>query len=197
MDDSGEGLLSARNWWARDRGSKPAAFWLVLVLWAAMLVMATAPARASDGLHGIMLELMELCRSEPAGACVDWAWPHADLDDDRRLSLSESELLLKRVRTWALRHRADLVPEMRNGVFLGLMVVQTLGVERLITSYDNDGDGALSRGELLQDLKIDGRPLPDLIRDPDGFDRARFAKRLGAAAPLVPSSESENIEPTP
>jgi hypothetical protein len=197
MGGSGEGLLVDSIWQAWDWRRKPAVFLFALVLGTALIVAASVPARASDGLHGIMLELMELCRRAPAGTCVDWAWPHVDLDDDRRLSVSESELLLKKVRTWALRHRADLVPEMRNGVFLGLMVVQTLGVERLITSYDSNGDGSLSRGELLQDLRVDGRPLPDLIRDPEGFDRASFAKKLGAAAPLVPSSEAESFEPTP
>lgn len=197
MGGSGEGLFNGGVWRARGWRRKPAAFVLALALGTTLAVAVSVSARASDGLHGIMLELMELCHRAPAGSCVDWAWPHVDLDDDRRLSVSESELLLKKVRTWALRHRADLVPEMRNGVFLGLMVVQTLGVERLITSYDSDGDGALSRGELLQDLRTDGRPLPDLIRDPNGFDRASFAKRLGAAAPLVPSSEAETLEPTP
>jgi hypothetical protein len=181
---------------------KSAAGFFAPVLLAGLVLVGTVtvglgPARASDGLHGIMLELMELCRTAPAGNCVDWAWPHADLDDDQRISLSESELLLKKVRTWALRHRADLVAETRNGVFLGLMVVQSLGVERLITSYDSDGDGALNRGELLQDQRVDGRPLPKLIRDPKSFDRTRFAERLGAAAPLVPSADSQDFEPTP
>jgi hypothetical protein len=185
MGDSGKGALAASIWRIMVMKSKPVARLLASASLAVWILAAALPARASDGLHGIMLELMEICRTAPAGSCVDWAWPHADLDDDQRISLSESELLLKKVRRWALRHQADLIPEMRNGVFLGLMVVQTLGVDRLVASYDSDGDGALNRGELLQDLKIDGRPLPDLVRDPKGFDRDRFAERLGAAAPLA------------
>ena len=176
---------------------KTTASFLAAALLVGLVFVPASPARASDGLHGIMLELMELCRTSPAGSCVDWAWPHADLDDDQRISLSESELLLKKVRTWALRHRAELVPEMRNGVFLGLMVVQSLGVERLIASYDSNGDGALNRGELMQDLRTDGRPLPDLVRDPEAFDRTRFAQRLGAAAPLVSPSTDEDYGSTP
>lgn len=67
----------------------------------------------------------------------------------------------------------------------GLMVVQVAGLPNLFKSYDTNHDGFLSRQEMLADVKLDQRPVAQLVRDPDAVDWSSLTRRLGLAAPLL------------
>ena len=60
-----------------------------------------------------------------------------------------------------------------------------VGIDNLIASYDTNGDGFLSKEELLADVKLDQRPLPVVLSDPKSVDWDRLAGRAGVAAPLL------------
>ena len=116
---------------------------------------------------------------------MEIAWPYADRNGDQGLSAEELEALRQDVTGWVLTEPNALAREMRSGVLLGLVVVRAVGMNRLFVSYDTNGDGSIDRRELTQDLTLDGRPLPQLLSDPNGFDRKAFAERLGGAAAIL------------
>ena len=49
--------------------------------------------------------------------------------------------------------------------------------------------GRLTRAEAFSDITLDERPLEEVIKDPQAFDRAAFVKRLGFAGPLLETIE--------
>ncbi len=46
--------------------------------------------------------------------------------------------------------------------------------------YDTDGDGALTQAEATADLKLDERPVPELVRTRELVDWPRLRQRFGA-----------------
>jgi hypothetical protein len=60
-----------------------------------------------------------------------------------------------------------------------------LGIDTIFESYDADGNGQLTRDEAAADLRLDARPLPVLLEDPDAVDWTRLRARLGPAAILL------------
>ena len=66
-----------------------------------------------------------------------------------------------------------------------VVVIDAVGLDKLVASYDADGDGKLSKKELLTDVRLDGRPLGQVLLDPKAVDRQAVAKRLGALSPVV------------
>jgi hypothetical protein len=142
------------------------------------------PASAAE-LSKLVNRLSDDCVRLPAETCLEIAWPYADRDGDQQLSAGELESLWSDVTGMVLTQPDSLSRRMRSGMILGLVVVKSVGMERLFVSYDINGDGGIDRDELMQDLSLDGRPLPQLLRDPEGFDRRAFSERLGGAASLL------------
>ncbi|MCE3247903.1 MAG: hypothetical protein K0R41_1728, partial [Geminicoccaceae bacterium] len=68
--------------------------------------------------------------------------------------------------------------------------VDSIGLERLHALYDADQDGLLSRSELLADVRLDERPLGEVLLDPAAVDHRAVARRLG-----IPPSMVENALP--
>jgi hypothetical protein len=68
---------------------------------------------------------------------------------------------------------------------LGFLVVDGLGVERLHGLYDVNQDGLVDRDELLADVRLDERPLGEVLLDGEALDRAALAARLGVPPALV------------
>jgi hypothetical protein len=77
-----------------------------------------------------------------------------------------------------------------SGLALGLLLVDSLGLERLHALYDSDADGVVSRSELLADVQLDQRPLAETLLDPAAVDRRAIARRLG-----LPPALLDRLEP--
>ena len=120
-----------------------------------------------------------ICQSRRATECVDRAWRFADADFDQGLSLDELEALRADLEVWAIWRQADLAEHERSGIALGLWLVDSIGLEYLHTAYDADGNGLISRSELLADVRLDERPIAAVLVDPAAVDHAAIARRLG------------------
>ena len=131
-----------------------------------------------------------LCSQQPAPACVALAWSFADSDGDEGLSVAELAAIRAGLESWALRHRDRLSASEQSGLALGLLLVDSLGLERLHALYDTDADGAISRSELLADVQLDQRPLAETLLDPAAVDRRAIARRLG-----LPPALLDRLEP--
>ncbi len=83
------------------------------------------------------------------------------------------------------RHRGALPPLERRLADGLLWTVDLIGTDTLFAGYDTDGDGRLTAGELFADIRIDGRPLGALLRDPEAIDWARMRARFGRAVMLL------------
>jgi hypothetical protein len=120
-----------------------------------------------------------VCQSRRATECVDLAWRFADADADRGLSLDEVEALRADLEVWAIWRQAELAEHERSGIALGLWLVDSVGLEYLHAAYDANGDGLISRSELLADVRLDERPIGTVLLDPAAVDHAAIARRLG------------------
>jgi hypothetical protein len=131
-----------------------------------------------------------VCLYRPAAACVEAGWAFADRDADQGLSVLELEEVRNELRAWAQWRAEDLHPTERSLLALGFLVVEGVGVERLHGLYDQDGDGIVDREELLADVRLDERPLGEVLLDREAVDRAAIAARLG-----VPPALLERLQP--
>ncbi|HET8727614.1 MAG TPA: hypothetical protein VFO41_08910 [Alphaproteobacteria bacterium] len=126
-----------------------------------------------------------ICSTAPAADCVAEAWSFGDEDGNGRLDSAEAGSLRDTLLGWAEWNGNSADDDERALIFLGLSMVEAVGLERLITSYDGDGDGSLSRDELLADVRLDERPLGEVLADPRSVDRAAMSRRLGALGPML------------
>ena len=126
-----------------------------------------------------------LCLKAPARECVDKGFAYADRNHDGKLSLDEAKAVEAEVDAWTQSNAAKLDPEDRQRVLMGLVVIQTVGLDTAFQSYDTNGDGFLSKEELLADVRLDQRPLPQVLADPKSVDWDKLASRAGAAGPLL------------
>jgi hypothetical protein len=125
------------------------------------------------------------CAQAASTACFDRSFRFADTDRDGQLSLAELQSVQRDLFEWMRQNRERLSPADRRGVFGALAVVELAGLPRLFASYDADGDGHLSRAELLADIQLDERSFAMLVKDRDAIDWPRLRSRLGAAGPLL------------
>jgi hypothetical protein len=158
----------------------------------ALLVLAPAAAGTVDGIDGrvaafdqFMNASRPVCERRPAAECVALAWRFADADGDHELSAAELTNLRATVESWLLGHPDELSGPERSSLTLGLLLVDSIGVERLLELYDSNHDGLISRSELLADVRLDRRPLGAVLLDPAAVDRAAIARRLGLPAALI------------
>lgn len=152
---------------------------------AAAGVPAPSASIGARAFHAFIAESGPLCQRAAARACVEAGWRFADGNRDGRLSLDEAEAVRAGLRAWLTWPDNGIGPAQRASVRLGLMIVEAVGLPRLMESYDADGDGALDRRELLSDVHLDERPLGQVLRDPQAVDWGRIKIRLGALAPAL------------
>lgn len=126
-----------------------------------------------------------VCSRDSSTLCFGEAFEFADADGDGTLTLEELRLVRDALQDWSAWRDGTLTVQERNGIKLGLWLVDTIGLEALHDSYDRDGDGAISRQELQADVALDDRPMATVLLDPEAVDRAAVARRLGALAPLL------------
>ena len=86
---------------------------------------------------------------------------------------------------WAIWREQRLSARERGGIALGLWIVEMVGLDNLFRGYDADRSGALSRAEFLADVRLDLRPLAEVLSDPAAVDRVALGARVEALAPLV------------
>jgi hypothetical protein len=163
--------------------------------WAAQA--ATAPGPVSPGPGRAVLEVDRfvaesgpVCLDRPAAACVEKGFAFADRNEDQGLSVVELEEVRDELRAWAQWRVDDLYPTERSLLALGFVVVEGVGIERLHALYDQDADGLVDRAELLADVRLDERPLGEVLLDPEAVDRAAIAARLG-----LPPALLERLQP--
>ena len=168
---------------------------LVLGLWVSLLAVAAAGslpaawAAAAEppivAFDRFVAESNPVCQLRRATDCVDLAWRFADADADQGLSLGELEALRADIEVWAIWRQADLAAHDRSGIALGLWLVDSVGLEYLHAAYDADGDGLISRTELLADVQLDERPIGTVLLDPAAVDHAAIARRLGLPLTII------------
>ena len=146
---------------------------------------ATPQAQGQAKLDQFINGVGPLCLKAPARECVDKGFEYADRNHDGKLSLDEAKAVEAEVDAWTQSNAAKLDPEDRQRVLMGLVVIQTVGIDTAFQSYDTNGDGFLSKEELLADVRLDQRPLPQVLADPKSVDWDKLANRAGAAGPLL------------
>lgn len=126
-----------------------------------------------------------VCSRSSSHACFALAFDFADANGDRGLAPDELLGVRDALADWSAWRDGALTVQERNSIRLGLWLVDTVGLETLHASYDEDGDGLLSGPELLADVGLDDRPMGEVLLDPEAVDRAAVARRLGALSPLL------------
>jgi hypothetical protein len=126
-----------------------------------------------------------VCERRPAADCVDAGWGFADTNGDGRLSLAELTEVRDALADWTGWRGDSLNKRERNSIVIGLWLVDSIGLERLLASYNRDADDKLSRDELLADVTLDERPLGEVLLDPQAVDRQAVAQRLGTLSPVL------------
>lgn len=125
------------------------------------------------------------CADRPARTCVDLGWRFAAASPREGLVLRDVRNLRQRMGEWVQWRGAELPARERSGIGMGLLLADGLGPERLFAAFDTDGNGRISQRELLQDVKLDTRPLGKILADPAAVDRAGVSRRLGLPPALV------------
>jgi hypothetical protein len=163
---------------------------LSYLLPVSVLVAATAAVAAvtPDGLErfdSFARSAGPFCAQAASRQCFERAFTFADADGDGGLSLTEVDEVRVTTLDWTRANRDELSPNDRKGILGALALVEVAGLEHLFASYDADGDGELDRKELQADVKLDDRPLPKLVHDPNAVNWASVRGRLGPAAMLL------------
>ncbi len=168
----------------------------LLISALALLAIAPAAAASVDGVDGraaafdqFMRTSQPVCEQRPAAQCVALAWGFADANGDRELSVPELTDVRTALEDWMLRHPDELSRPERSSLTFGLLLVDSIGIEKLLGLYDSNHDGLISRSELLADVHLDQRPLGEVLLDPAAVDRAAIAHRLGIPAALIDQLE--------
>jgi hypothetical protein len=133
-----------------------------------------------------------LCLLVAAATCVEAAWAMADRDRDGLLSLGEAERVRDDLTEWARWKKSELHAQDWAAIQLGLLIVRLVGLDSLIAGLDADRDAGVSRRELLADVTLDDRPLPQVLSDRSAVDWDSIARRLGAYSGLL-----GGVAPTP
>ena len=144
----------------------------------------TPPTAAVGRFDRFVASSGPVCQREASGRCVDLGLAFADRDGDGRLSVDELEVR-RELKAWLAWKGPKLTPAERTGASLGVWLVDTAGLPALFDSFDANGDGRVTRGELLADVRLDHRPLGDVLLDPEAVDRSAVAGRVGKLAPFL------------
>lgn len=125
----------------------------------------------------------EICQLASAQRCINHVWSQIDADGDEHLTVEEIDSFIASVRRW--NAFTDRSLKDRTVVKIALTTYRLAGTERLLSAYDDDNDGMLSKEEALSDLNLDQRPIAELLLDGDAFNAETLAARFGRLAPQL------------
>jgi hypothetical protein len=125
------------------------------------------------------------CLRQPARACIDAGWKFATGGTNRGLTLPELEALQRRLRAWFDLNYDKMPAQARGLVAFGLLMADGIGMKALHKAFDTDGNGRVSKKELLADVALDNRPLGAVLVDPKAVNRADIARKLGLPSGYV------------
>lgn len=124
--------------------------------------------------------LGQTCVNAASTACAASAFQLADTNSDGKADLAELSNLNDRLRVWTRANAESVPPADLKALNLGFVLIDTIGLRNWIGLYDTDGDGALTLAEATADLKLDLRPVPELVRAHELVDWPRLRQRFGA-----------------
>ena len=157
--------------------------WLGGLALAAVLGTGPSPASADDAsFDRAVRQLAHHCARGPATACAARTFALIDANGDGVVELEEFQKLDARLRVWTANNNQELHPMDLRALQLGFILADTIGIERAMLLYDEDGDGALSFDEMTADLNLDHRPLPEIVQARDIVDWPSLRRRFGATA---------------
>ena len=160
--------------------------WTAALLGVALawtLSTVAPPAQAEEaGFDRAVRQLAGHCARGPATSCAARAFDLIDANDDGVAEVDELQRLDARLRVWAGANADELHPKDLRALQLGFLLVDTIGIERGMLLYDEDGDGALSLAEMTADLQLDDRPLPAIVQAREIVDWPSLRRRFGATA---------------
>lgn len=168
---------------------------------AALVAVASSPtgrALAEPNLLAFdrfITQSQPVCQFGRAPDCVNLAWRFADADGDQGLSVAELQAVRQDVEAWAIWRQDDLAAHERSGIALGLWLIDAIGVDYFHAAYDADHDGRISRAELLADVRLDDRPIGDVLLDPAAVDHRAIGRRLGLPPRLMDQLPLERFAP--
>ncbi len=151
---------------------------------ALVAVLLVGPAHA-ETFESFLSAASRLCLHRPAATCLDSWFRFVDRDDDGALSRSEFAHFHTQWRRWGETHLERLPSPDRQLLATLLLAYNWLGVGYLFDAYDEDRNRRIDRSEAFSDLKLDRRPLPQLLQDPDAIDEAALERHFGPVAPVL------------
>lgn len=148
------------------------------------------PSPAAQALDRFLGQAGPTCDQAPSNVCVDAGFRFADTDHDGRLSVAELERVRAAIGDWMAWRGGSLPEDAQSRVAFGIMIVDTLGIPAIVASYDQDGDGQLTKQEAVADVRLDHRTLAEVLADPASVNRVALQQRLG-----VMGAMTENVFP--
>jgi hypothetical protein len=158
----------------------------VVAAWAQSQPAPVKPAPTPQVLafDKFMKQSSPICQKQASHRCVDAGWRYADRNGDKTLDLAELQTVRAEMGDW-LAWKEGITQREKANVAMGLWVVDSAGLPNLFASYDANGDGKLTQAELLADVKLDQRPLGQVLTDEKAVNRQRFSQRLGPLSKLA------------
>ena len=158
----------------------------ILVLHSVVPAATTPAPPGAAEVESFLGQSTAVCTSRPAAQCVDLFFA-ASASDRRGLTAADVVRLRQNVGAWYQWRSEALAGQERAAFGLGLMFADSLGADRLHGAFDSNRDGFVSKAELLADVKLDQRPLGQVLADPGAVDRQALAQRLGLPVQLLNS----------
>lgn len=128
-----------------------------------------------------------LCEEAPAEECIEHGWEYADSNADDELDKKELAKLRSDLNAWADWKSDSLSGKDRTKLSIARSLANSLELDDLVQSYDKDDSGTITRSELLADIEVDQRPLPEILADKQATDWQAIGERLGPFGSLIGS----------